>query len=72
MEKRDCYSYVRRYYGVPAYPGVHVRVVGREGVLVRRRTEDQYVYIRFDGETKVTGPYHPTDGIEYRTEAAHV
>jgi len=60
------YGYVRNYYGVPAYVGVRVRVKGREGVLVDPRRDDQYVYIRFDGERKASGPYHPTDGIEYR------
>lgn len=66
----DCYDYVRRYYGVPAYIGVRVRVRNREGVLVNRGPSDQYVYIRFDGDKRVTGPFHPTDGIEYQPEAA--
>lgn len=61
----DCYDYVRRTYGVPAYIGVRVRVRGREGVLVNQKPGDQYVYILFDGEQKWQGPYHPTDGIEY-------
>ena len=60
----DCYDYVRRYYGVPAYIGMRVRVQGHEGVLVKSRG-DQYVYILFDGEQKKRGPYHPTDAVEY-------
>ncbi len=60
----DCYDYVRRHYGVPAYVGARVRIENREGVLVRSTT-GQYVEVRFDGERRVTGPYHPTDGIEY-------
>ncbi len=60
----DCYDYVRNYYHVPAYIGMRVKVSGREGVLVKSRA-DQYVYIRFDGDARIVGPYHPTDGIEY-------
>lgn len=67
----DCYDYVRRYYGVPAYIGVRVRVGSREGVLVKPRGDgDQYLHIRFDGERGVTGPYHPTDGVEFLNVAA--
>lgn len=65
MEREDCYSYVRRNYGVPATVGARVRVKGREGALARRMSGDQYVYITFDGDKKWTGPFHPTDGIEY-------
>lgn len=65
MEETDCYAYVRKYYGIPAYVGMRVRVKEREGVLTRRRASDQYVYIRWDGDKHITGPYHPTDGIEY-------
>ena len=67
--KPDCYAYVRRFYGVPAYVGMTVRVSGREGVLVNHRPSDQYVYILFEGDKRARGPYHPTDGIEYRFEA---
>jgi len=64
--KPDCYDYVRRYYGVPAYVGVRVRVREREGVLVQGKGHaDQYLHIHFDGDARVSGPYHPTDGIEY-------
>lgn len=64
----DCYAYVRKHYGVEAYIGKRVRFAskgGREGVLVNRRTGDQYIYVWLDGDEKVTGPYHPTDGVEY-------
>lgn len=61
----DCYDYVRRYYGVPAFIGARVSVGGRTGVLAARRRTDQYVYIRFDGDQKATGPWHPMDGIAY-------
>lgn len=64
--KPDCYDYVRNYYGVPAYIGVRVRVRDREGVLVQGKGHsDQYLHIRFDGDARVSGPYHPTDHIEY-------
>lgn len=64
----DCYDYVRRYYNVPAYIGVRVRVGDKEGVIVKATGSQQYVYIRLDGQ-KHANPYHPTDGIEYRTVA---
>lgn len=63
--RSEAYDYVRNYYNVPAYIGVRVRVGGREGTLVDPRYRDQYIYIRFDGDSRVSGPYHPTDGIEY-------
>jgi hypothetical protein len=64
----DCYDYVRRYYGVPANVGQRVKVNGKgEGVLVGKQGSQQYVWIRFDGETRVNGPFHPTDGVEYMT-----
>ena len=61
----DCSTYVRNYYKVPAYVGVRVSVRGRDGTIVRSRG-DQYVYILLDGDKRASGPYHPTDGIEYR------
>ncbi len=67
----DCYEYVRNYYKVPAYVGRLVRVQGRgDGVLVNRRTSDQYIYIKFDGEKRADGPFHPTDGIDYLIQSA--
>lgn len=67
----DCYSYVRSYYGVPAYAGHRVRAGGREGVLARRRCDDHYVEILFDGDRKKTGPFHPLD-VTYLVECAQV
>ena len=60
----DCYQYVRNYYKVPAYVGVRVKVKDKSGILVRS-TQGQYVYVLFDGDKRATGPFHPTDGIEY-------
>lgn len=66
----DCYDYVRRYYRVPAYIGMRVRLYDSrrdelvEGVLVKA-TSGHYLSILLDGDTKPRGPYHPTDGIEY-------
>lgn len=62
--KPDCCAYVRNYYGVPAYVGMRVRVGGREGVIVRAKSDLHYVHIRLDGETR-SSVYHPTDGVEY-------
>ena len=60
----DCYDYVRRYYGVPAYIGVRVIVGGRDGVIVPAKHLQHYVHIKLDGERR-SGIYHPTDGVEY-------
>lgn len=58
----DCYDHVRRYYGVPAYIGVSVRLKdGSTGVLVERRPSDHYVDVRVDGSGRIEGPYHPND-----------
>lgn len=62
--KTDCYDYVRNYYGVPARVGMRVRCYGKEGVLVRAKSDLHYLHIRFDGQ-KFSLPAHPTDGIEY-------
>lgn len=59
----DCYEYVRRTYGVPAYVGVRVRIGGVEGVLVLAHTALHYVHVRFDGQ-KFAVPYHPEE-VEY-------
>jgi hypothetical protein len=60
------YTYARTAYNVPAYVGVRVRLDGDEGELAIPPRRDRNVYIRFDGEVKIRGPYHPTSsGIEY-------
>jgi len=57
----DCYDYVRRTYGVPAYVGVRVRVVPtREGVIVAARSDLHYVHVRMD-DSRGPVPYHPRD-----------
>ncbi len=65
MRNHDPYEYVRNYYNVPAFIGMRVRVKEREGVLVKPRCADQYVHILFDGDKRMTGPFHPTDGVTY-------
>lgn len=50
-------EYVRRYYGVDYKVGDRLMVDGRVGVLVS--FPDQYLGIRFDGET-FTSRAHPT------------
>jgi hypothetical protein len=65
--KKDCYDYVRRTYGVPAYVGVRVRSGQREGVLVRATSDLHYVHIRFN-DRKFSVPCHPTDELEYLVE----
>lgn len=58
------YEYVKRYYGVPAEPGTRVLMPGHrpteEGVIARKRCYDQYVHVRFDGQT-FSVPVHPLD-----------
>lgn len=64
----DCYDYVRRYYKVPAYVGVRVRLRDREGVLFAPKCSDQYLHVKWDDGAKVTGPYHPLDGFTFLIE----
>jgi hypothetical protein len=64
----DCYEYVRKTYGVPAYVGVRVRAGEREGVIVSARSDLHYVHVRFDGQ-KFAVNAHPSD-VEYLDVAA--
>jgi hypothetical protein len=66
------FEYIRAYYRVPAARGVRVRYSGmgpaREGVIIS--ASGQYLWLRFDGETRRSGPYHPTWEMEYLVPAA--
>lgn len=65
--KPDCYDYVRKTYGVPAFIGARVRFSGkREGVIVSARTDLHYIHVRLDGQ-KFSVPAHPTSDVEYLT-----
>lgn len=65
-------DYIRRTYGVPAKRGMRVEYMsGRdlelmEGTIVGSR--GARLRIRLDG-AKVTGIYHPTYNLVYRTDA---
>lgn len=62
----DCYDYVRRTYGVPAYVGMRVRLpIGTEGVLVAAKSDLHYIHVRVDGR-KHADPVHPQD-VTYLT-----
>lgn len=56
------YEYVKSYYGVKPEPGMRVKMKGddRCGTVVRRRSYDHYVYVKFDG-AKFGVPVHPLD-----------
>ncbi len=60
------YEYVTQYYGV--HPVIGSRVTTKDGkksgVIVRKRSYDQYVHVKFDG-SKFDVPVHPMD-LEYR------
>ncbi len=61
-------TYISTYYGVPAKRGQRVAYASagktRQGVIVN--ASNQYLKIRFDGDTKTyPGVFHPTDGITY-------
>jgi hypothetical protein len=65
VTNHDCYDYVRKTYGVPAYIGVRVRFSnGQEGVLVKARSDLHYVHVQLDGQ-KFAVNAHPTSEIEY-------
>lgn len=67
----DCYDYVRKTYGVPAYVGVRVRIGNREGVLVAARSDLHYLHVRLDGQ-KFSVNAHPTDNVQYLGVAAQM
>lgn len=58
--KPQPYDYVRRFYGVDPVIGRRVRLedTSFEGVIVRRRTYDHRVWVRFDG-LRHASPCHP-------------
>ena len=62
-------EYIRKHYGVPARRGQRVvyrqKDLEKAGVITSGSSSGAYINIRFDGEKKPTGPFHPTDGIEY-------
>ena len=64
MKQAIPYEYVKKYYGVPADPGRRVKMAGHRptetGVIVRKKSYDQYVHVRFDGQT-FSVPVHPHD-----------
>ena len=55
------YEYVKQAYGVNPVIGERVRhnEIDKHGTIVARKSYDQYVYVRFDGE-KHPKPCHPT------------
>ena len=54
------YEYVKQAYGVNPEIGARVRhnEIDKHGVIVRRKSYDNYVYVKFDGE-KFAKPCHP-------------
>lgn len=64
----DAFAYINQYY--------HLSLKKGSGVIDEKtkkhgqvdRADGQYIYIRWDGNSKATGPYHPTDGLEYPKE----
>lgn len=65
----DPLQYIRDQYQVAAYKGKRVRYTASEKATPREGAitgaEGPYIMIRFDGDKRATGPFHPTDGIEY-------
>lgn len=65
--KHDPLQYVRDYYNVPAYTGMHVVVDGKKGIITG--ASGPHVMIKLEG-AKHALPYHPTDGITYQPEGS--
>lgn len=61
------FDYIRRAYGVPARKGAKVKYKGRRGVVTGE--SNGYLKIRFDGEKRAHGVFHPTWEIEYLEKA---
>ena len=66
MPKEEPYSYVKKYYGVNPVVGARVTTKcdcdknPKSGVIVRKRSYDQYVHVKFDG-VDFDVPVHPLD-----------
>lgn len=71
MNREQPYAYVKQYYGVDPVIGSRVATQSssekKYGVIVRKRSYDQYVHVKFDG-TKFDVPCHPLD-LEYGVTA---
>ena len=64
---------LRRFYGVPARRGGRVAFTyqgRREATILSAR--DHKLWLRFDGDTKRSGPFHPTWEIEYLGEGRKI
>jgi hypothetical protein len=57
------FLYIRAYYKVPAQRGGRVRYRGKPGRILS--TTGHYLWLMLDGETRRTGPCHPTWEMEY-------
>lgn len=59
--------YIRSTYNVPAKRGGRVRYTGgdepKDGAIAS--SDGSYVNVRWDGEKRIKGPYHPTWKMEY-------
>lgn len=66
------YEYVKQAYGVNPEIGARVRhnEIDKHGVIVRRKSYDQYVYVKFDGES-FAKPCHPR-ALDYPAENSDV
>lgn len=63
---------IRKRYGCPAKRGARVTFEGRGATITGTpRWHGHHLNLRFDGETRVSGPFHPLweidylDGIDY-------
>ena len=64
MRKPDQFDYINRTYAVSLGRGSRVEYTGdkksgpRQGVVTS--AEGAHINVRFDGDSKATGPFHPT------------
>lgn len=59
-------EYIRNHYGVPAKIGARVKYTYKgEKMGTITSAQGSHLMIRFDGDKKPTGPFHPTWEIEY-------
>jgi hypothetical protein len=57
---------IRKRYGCPAKRGKAVKFEGRPAVITGTpRSHGHHLNLRFDGEAKTTGPFHPLWEIDY-------
>lgn len=73
MAAPDQFSYINSHYGLSVKRGTRLEYSGNKNKTklgTVTSASGAHINIRFDGEAKATGPFHPTWAIRYLTPEA--